>query len=85
MVYSALMRTTLQVDEKLLDAARRRAAEQGTTLTEFVEQALAAALVPETHGHREYKLRWKVHRGRLLPGIDVADRGSLFDAMDGQR
>jgi len=57
------MRTTLDLDDKILDAARRRAADQGTTLTTFVEQALAAA----------------------LPGIDIADRDSLFDAMDGRR
>lgn len=73
------MRTTLDVDEKLLDAARQRAAEQGTTLTEFVEEALAAAL------RDDYKLRWKVHRGRVLPGVDIADRDSLFDVMDGRR
>jgi len=79
------MRTTLDVDDKLLNAARRRASEQGTTLTAFVEQALAAALAPPVRGPKDYKLRWKVHRGRLLPGIDIADRDSLFDTMDGRR
>jgi hypothetical protein len=79
------MRTTLDVDDRLLDAARRRAADRGTTLTAFVEQALAAALAPHPHGPGRYKLRWKTHRGRLLPGIDIADRDSLFDAMDGRR
>ena len=79
------MRTTVDVDEKLLDAARRRAEEQGTTLGAFVEQALTAALAPGPRDRDDYKLRWKVHRGRLLPGIDIANRDSLFDAMDGRR
>jgi len=79
------MRTTLDLDDKLLDAARRRAADQGATLTAFVEEALAAALAPRPRGRVPYKLRWKTHRGRLLPGIDITDRDSLFDAMDGRR
>jgi predicted transcriptional regulator len=79
------MRTTLDVDDELLDAARRRAEEQGTTLTAIIEEALAAALAPRAQGRDDYKLRWKVHRGRLLPGIDIADRDSLFDAMENRR
>jgi Arc/MetJ family transcription regulator len=38
------MRTTIDIDDRLLAAARRRAAENGTTLTAFVEHALAASL-----------------------------------------
>jgi hypothetical protein len=78
------MRTTLDLDDNLLNAARHRAADQGTTLTAVVEQALAAALAPRPRGQTPYKLRWKTHRGRLLPGVDIADRNSLFDAMDGR-
>lgn len=79
------MRTTLDVDEKLLEAAKRRAAEQGTTLTEFVEEALTAALGTREREPQDYEFRWKVHRGRLLPGVDIADRAVLFDVMDGRR
>ena len=79
------MRTTLDVDEKLLEAAKRRAAEQGTTLTAFVEGALTAALAPHGQKREDYEFRWKVHRGRLLPGVDITDRDSLFDVMDGRR
>jgi len=38
------MRTTMDIDDALLADAKRRAAEKGTTLTAFVEHALAAAL-----------------------------------------
>jgi hypothetical protein len=79
------MRTTLNLDDRLLVAARRRAAADGTTLTAFVEAALAAALAPRSKKTQAYRLRWKTHRGRLLPGVDVADRDSLLDVMDVRR
>lgn len=79
------MRTTLDLDDHILAAAKRRAAERGTTLTAFVEEALAASLAQRSTRGRPYRLRWKSHRGRLLPGVDVADRDSLFDAMEGRR
>jgi hypothetical protein len=79
------MRTTLDLDDRVLSAAKRRAAEQGTTLTAFVEEALAVALLPAQKGAARYHLEWQTVRGRLLPGVDVADRDSLFDAMEGRR
>lgn len=78
------MRTTLDIDDRILAAAKRRARERGTTLTAVVEEALAAALAGRPAGARRYKLKWRTHRGRLLPGVDVADRDSLRDAMHGR-
>jgi hypothetical protein len=78
------MRTTLDLDDRLLLAAKRRAAQRGTTLTAFVEDALAAALVRPQARAGTYRLEWKTHRGRSLPGVDVADRDRLFDVMDGR-
>ena len=79
------MRTTLDIDDRLLAAARRRAASLKTTLTAIVEEALAAELSRRPATDDSYRLDWKTHRGRLLAGIDVADRDSLFDAMEGRR
>jgi hypothetical protein len=76
------MRTTLDLDDELLKAARCRAAENGTTLTAFVEHALAASLIRPAA--TAYTLRWKTHRGRTLPGVDVADRDRLYEQMDGR-
>lgn len=78
------MRTTLDLDDHLLDAARRRAAENGTTLTAFVEHALAASLAGRPTASKPYRLAWKTHRGRTLPGVDVADRDRLFERMEGR-
>ncbi len=76
------MRTTLDVDERLLKAARKRAAERGTTLTGVVEEALSALLSPRPAASKPFRLRWNAHRGKLLRGVDIADRDSLFRAME---
>jgi len=78
------MRTTLDLDDDLLKAARCRAAENGTTLTAFVEHALAASLIRPAAAATAYTLRWKTHRGRTLPGVDLADRDRLYEQMDGR-
>lgn len=78
------MRTTLDIDDRLLAAARRHAAERGTTLTAFVEHALAASLARRPASETSYRLEWKTHRGRSLPGVDVSDRDRLFERMEGR-
>lgn len=80
------MRTTLDLDDHLLTAARRRAAERGTTLTAVVEEALAAALAPRPSSEPPFRLKLpKPHKGKTLPGVDIADRDSLYDIMEGRR
>lgn len=79
------MRTTLDLDDRILAAAKRWAALRGTTLTAFVEHALAAALARQPAADKGYRLRWKTHRGRTLPGVDVADRDRLIELMEGRR
>jgi len=79
------MRTTLDLDDDLLVAARRRAAELGTTLTAVIESALAASLARQASGGPRFRLRWKPHRGRVMPGVDLADRDSLYDVMEARR
>jgi len=78
------MRTTLDINDQLLAAARRVAAEKGTTLTAFVEHALAASLTRRGATASSYRLQWKTHRGRTLPGVDVSDRDRLFERMEGR-
>jgi hypothetical protein len=78
------MRTTIDINDRLLAAARRRAAEDGITLTAFIEHALAACLTRRPAAAKPYRLTWKTHRGRTLPGVDVADRDRLFEQMEGR-
>jgi len=79
------MRTTLDIDDALLSEAKRRAADKGTTLTAFVEHALAAALAGRAETGPRYRLAWKTHRGSAPPSVDVADRDHLIDVMEGRR
>ena len=77
------MRTTVEINDELFRAAKRRASEQGTSLRAVIEQALRALLVgAETP--RAYRLRWRTERGSLRAGLDVSDRNALFDVMDGR-
>ena len=77
------MRTTIEISDELFRAAKGRAAEGGTTLRQIVESALRAYLgrTPRKSG---YKLRWRTEKGRLQSGVNLDDRDSLFDLMDGR-
>ena len=79
------MRTTLNLDDRLLRAAREKAAREGTTLTKVVEHALAAALTERRPREKPFKLRWKARKGRFLGGVDIADRDALYEVMEGRR
>jgi len=78
------MRTTLDLSDELLRAAKKRAADERIPLREVVENALRRYLTGRRR-QGKYQLRWSTERGRLQPGVDLDDRDSLFDAMDGRK
>ena len=78
------MRTTIDINDVLFRAAKRKAAERGTSLREVVEAALRQHL-GRTKPSAGYALRWQPESGRLQPGVDLANRDALFDLMDGRR
>ena len=51
------MRTTLVLDDGLFKRAKRQAAQQGTSLSEVVNQALRAALAPAVAPSSDAKAR----------------------------
>lgn len=75
------MRTTLNLDDDLMRAAKRKAIDRGLTLTAIIELALTREL--EAPAAIEFKLRIPTAEGRAIPGVDIADRDSLYDVMDG--
>jgi len=79
------MRTTVEIQDELLREAKRRAADEGTTLRRVIEQALRAHLSRRAGSGSGYRLRWRTERGRLQPGVRLDDRDLLFDLMDGRR
>jgi hypothetical protein len=78
------MRTTLDLDDRLIRSAKRRAADLGTTLTAVIEQALREHLAPRRSSGKRFRLRLLTKRGRLVPGVDLSDRDALYERMEGR-
>jgi len=77
------MRTTVNLPDELLRQARRRAADEGTTLTALLADGLRLRLGGAAGGRRRPR-RLPVSRvgGGLRPWIDPASNASLLDAAD---
>jgi hypothetical protein len=78
------MRTTLDINDSLFVQAKKKAVEEGVPLRQIVEDALRGYLQGPAI-RRRYRFRGGTDSGRLLPGIDLDDRNSLFDAMEGRK
>jgi hypothetical protein len=78
------MRTTLEINDDLFRRAKRRAAEEGTSLRTVVENSLRTYLAGKQEA-RPFRLHWRTESGRIQPGVRLDDRDSLFDLMDGIR
>jgi hypothetical protein len=78
------MRTTVRLDEALLERARVEAAKRKTTLTSLIEQGLELVLRrPMKAATRHLVVLPECHAGGgTLPGIDLDDSASLLDRMD---
>ncbi len=73
------MRTTLNVDDGLLQEAKRRAVEEQRTLTSLVEEGLRRVLAPAPA--RGERIRLPTFRGDgTQPGVDLADWESVQQA-----
>ena len=77
------MRTTLDLEDRLLVAAKKRAADEGRSLTRVIEEALRQYLAPRKPTRR-FQLELVIKHGRLRAGVDLADRDALYDVMEGR-
>ena len=78
------MRTTLDLDDALMRAAKRYAAQTGRTVSSLVETALRELLSQVRKKKSPYVLRWVVVDGGAQPGVDLVDRDALLDRMEGR-
>jgi len=80
------MRTTVRLDQALLERAREAAAERNTTLTSLIEQGLELVLRKPMKQPDRGHVALPVCRvgGGTLPGIDLNDSASLFDRLEGR-
>ena len=75
------MKTTLNIDDRVMTQLKREAARQGRTMSELVETALRLLL-------RSQRKRSKIpplprfRSGGAL--VDITDRDALYHAMEGR-
>ena len=75
------MKTTIDLPDELMIAAKKRAAELRCSLRTLVERGLRhELLVGRPKGKRRKRaIRWVTVRGGLPPGLDVSNRGAMHD------
>ena len=79
------MRTTLNINDTLLQSAKRKALESNTTLTSVVEDALRLSLAVHKQVTPDQDTKIPTSgKGGLLPGVDLDDTSSLIDIMEGR-
>ena len=76
------MKTTLNLDDRLLERAKQVAARENSTLTALVEDALRARLTSKPRAQSSFRLQLPTVRGTAPPNVNVADRTNLIDYMN---
>jgi len=78
------MKTTLNLDDRLIAEAKAVAAKERSTLTRLIEEGLALRLRRTESRSRRAPVELPVYQGRggLHPDIDPTSNKSLFDAAD---
>lgn len=76
------MRTTLDINDRLLAETKRLAAKRGVSLKAIVEEALRERLHARGTDRRT-NVRLPTYSGDgLQPGVDLTDSATLLEAMD---
>jgi plasmid stability protein len=78
-----MARTTLGIDDEVLKRIKEKAAREGRTLQDVANELLRHALVRQ-EAKSTVKLSLRGWKAKERPGVDLLDRDSLFDLMDGR-
>ena len=75
------MKTTIDLPDDLLIAAKKLAAERRTTIRSLVERGLRKELggSESRATRRRPTIRWVTVKGGLAPGLSVADRARMMN------
>jgi hypothetical protein len=81
------MRTTVRLDDALLELAKKEAACRGETLTSLIERGLRLVLARPQRRSPRRRVEIPVCRegGGTLPGVDLDDTATLLDIVEGHR
>jgi len=80
------MRTTVRLDDALLERAKREAAHRQETLTALLEQGLRLVLAQSRSAARRKRVVLPTCRagGGVRPGVDLSNNAALLDLMEGR-
>ncbi len=76
------MRTTLSIEAALLERAKKRAAQHGQTLGQYVESAVRRDLVTPRERGPIPELPVFTRGTGMRPGIDPSSNRAIYDALD---
>jgi hypothetical protein len=76
------MKTTLNIDDSLMQRLKREAARQGKTMSQLVEAALRLLFQQARRERPELPPLPSFSSGGAL--VDVANREGLYEAMEGR-
>ena len=83
------MKTTIDLPDLLLIAAKKRAAETRSTLRELVTRGLRRELHEPRRPKRRVDIRSLMRRvtapGGLPPGVDLSNRAKMWDWIQNER
>lgn len=71
----------LFLDDDLDQAVESEARNAGQSPGQVIERVLRAALLKH---EKPFKFRWVTVKGELQPGVDLDDRKSLIERMEGR-
>ncbi len=71
-------RTTIDLDDSILEELKRRQAVEGKTLSRLVSELLARALAEE--GHEPEPLSWRTKEMGAL--VDLEDKDAVYRILD---
>ena len=70
------------IDDSLLRQIKKKAAEEGRSFQSLANDLLRRALALTSR--TPYRLKLQGWNADQLPGVNILDRDSLFDLMDGR-
>jgi hypothetical protein len=76
------MKTTLELPDELLIAAKKRAAEQRRPLRALIEEGLRVVLEGSAQRQRKRTVTLVTVKGGLAPGLDLSNRKSMREWIE---
>jgi predicted transcriptional regulator len=77
------VRTTISIDEHLLDQVRQVAAARRQTVSQVIEESVRASLLRRGAESREPVELRTFHAGGYQAGVDLDDNAAMLELMDG--